>query len=236
MNNLPKRAGRFVSPQPVTPGKCRRPFKGLYDVCSALRIKQKVVGNDMFADQKEIVFITVANQGGQSTFLRSIGPAQLMMQCGMFVPAETFCASLNSHLFALFKWEEDTTMESGKLDEELSWMSDLVDRIGANSPLLINESFAATNEREVSEIARQIIRALLGKHIRIFFVIYLPDLAQSLYGKKMKNALFLHAGRQADGTRTFRIVEGKPLQTSFGADLNEQIFGTAKPKPQRLSL
>ena len=32
--------------------------------------------------------ITGANGGGKSTFLRGIGLAQLMMQCGMFVAAE----------------------------------------------------------------------------------------------------------------------------------------------------
>ena len=31
-----------------------------------------------------------ANQGAKSTFLRSLGLAQLMMQCGMFVPAQSF--------------------------------------------------------------------------------------------------------------------------------------------------
>ena len=48
-------------------------------------------------------------------------------------------------------------MKSGKLDEELSRMSDIVDHITPHSMILFNESFAATNEREGSEIARQII-------------------------------------------------------------------------------
>jgi DNA mismatch repair ATPase MutS len=37
----------------------------------------------------------------------------------MFVPAESFSANLCSSLFTHFKREEDKTMESGKLDEEL---------------------------------------------------------------------------------------------------------------------
>ncbi|EGD50050.1 DNA mismatch repair protein MutS domain protein [Thermoanaerobacter ethanolicus JW 200] len=61
-------------------------------------------------------------------------------------------------------------MKSGKLDEELSRMSDIVDNIKPNSMVLFNESFAATNEREGSEIARQIITALIEKRIKVFFV------------------------------------------------------------------
>ena len=43
------------------------------------------MGNDVDADGKSLVMITGANQGGKSTFLRSVGLAQLMTQCGMFV-------------------------------------------------------------------------------------------------------------------------------------------------------
>ena len=38
------------------------------------------------------------------------------------------------------------------------------------------------------------------------------------------NALFLRAGRQADGVRTFKLLEGEPLPTSFGEDLYKRIF------------
>jgi len=141
-------------PLPVSPGERRHSFKGLYDVCLALTIKQKIVGNNVNADNKNLVIITGANQGGKSTFLRSIGLSQLMMQCGMFVPAESFCYNICDGLFTHYKREEDATMKSGKLDEELSRMSDIVDNITSNSMLLFNESFAATNEREGSEIAR----------------------------------------------------------------------------------
>ena len=37
-------------------------------------------------------------------------------------------------------------------------------------------------------------------------------------------ALFLRAERGADGTRTFKLKEGEPLQTSFGKDLYDRIF------------
>jgi len=119
---------------------------------------------------------------------------------------------------------------SGKLDEELGRMSDIVDHLKADSLLLCNESFAATNEREGSEIARQIVHALLERRIRIFFVTHMYDFAHSLYDRKMADAMYLHADRQPDGTRTFRLVEGEPLATSFGEDLYKKIFavGTAE--------
>lgn len=135
-------------PQPALAGERRHSFQGLYDVSLALRMNKKVVGNDVNADKKDLAIITGANQGGKSTFLRSIGLSQLMMHCGMFVPAASFSANLCHHLFTHFKREEDATMASGKLDEELSRMSDIVDHLAPNAMVLLNESFAATNERE----------------------------------------------------------------------------------------
>ncbi len=55
-------------PLPVAPGERRHSYDGLYDVCLALTMKQKVVGNDVTADDKDLVIITGANQGGKSTF------------------------------------------------------------------------------------------------------------------------------------------------------------------------
>ena len=117
-------------------------------------------------------------------------------------------------------------MTSGKLDEELSRMSFIVDHITSNSMILFNESFAATNEREGSEIARQIICALLEQGIKVFFVTHLYEFAHGFYDKNMQNAMFLRAERQADGRRTFKLLEGEPLQTSFGEDVYHRVFAT----------
>jgi DNA mismatch repair ATPase MutS len=208
--------------------------RGLYDVCLSLSMEDRVVGNDVRADDKMLVMITGANRGGKSTFLRSAGLAQLMMQCGMFVPAESFRANLCDGVFTHYKREEDATMNSGKLDEELSRMSAIIGNIRTNSILLLNESFASTNEREGSEIARQIARALLEMGIKVFYVTHLFDLAQGFYRTKMDTALFLRAERLPDGQRTFRLIEGEPLPTSHGEDLYGRIFGADNAEPVAL--
>ena len=48
-------------------------------------------------------------------------------------------------------------------------MSSLVDHAHPHSTVLFNESFSSTNEREGSEIARQIVRALLEAGIKVFY-------------------------------------------------------------------
>jgi DNA mismatch repair ATPase MutS len=211
-------------PLPLERGKRTQSFEGLYDACLALKLDQKVVSNDANAENKDLVVITGANRGGKSTFLRSIGLAQLMMQCGAFVAAKSFSSDVCNGVFTHFKREEDPNMKSGKLDEELSRMSDIVSHLSSNCMVLFNESFAATNEREGSEIARQIVGALLERRVKVFFVSHQYEFAQSFYERDMPNALFLRAERKPGGERSFKIVRGEPLRTSYGEDLYNRIF------------
>lgn len=221
---LTQRGYATCFPVPVAADEHRLSFRELRDVNLALKIEQAVVPNDIEADARELILVTGANQGGKSTFLRSIGTAQLMMQSGMPVAAASFRANICERLFTHYKREEDVRMRSGKLDEELNRMSDIIDHITPNSLILLNESFAATNEREGSEIARQILSALADNHVKVICVTHLYELAESFYEQNRKDALFLRADRHAGGARTFKLMPGAPLQTSFGEDLYNKIF------------
>ncbi|MGA9883451.1 MAG: hypothetical protein WBQ34_07015 [Candidatus Acidiferrales bacterium] len=212
-------------PVPNRPASRQLRFGELYDVSLSLRTKDRVVGNTLDATGKNLVVITGANQGGKSTFLRSLGLAQIMMQSGMFVGAETFGGELSPAMCTHYKREEDASMKSGKFDEELARMGEIADHVSPNATILFNESFAATNEREGSEIARQIVSALLEKHIRVFYVTHMFEFARSFFDDRRPDAAFLRAERMPDGTRTFKLGESEPLETSFGQDLYRNIFG-----------
>lgn len=192
---------------------------GLRDASLVLRMGRNVIGNDVHAGGRSLLVITGANQGGKSTLLRGAGLALLMMQSGMFVTAKGFRASVSTGVFTHYKREEDTTMTSGKLDEELGRMNDIVDHLRPGGTVLFNESFAATNEREGSEIGRQIVHALQESGVRVILVTHLFDLANGLHDEHSDTAIFLRADRQGGGHSTFRITEGAPLPTSYGIDL-----------------
>jgi hypothetical protein len=214
----------FSIPSATDPGVPRFSCKDLYQVCLALTANRRPVGNDMNADGKSLIFVTGANQGGKTTFLRSFGLAQLMSQSGMFAPAASLRVDIVDGVFTHFKHEEDATMKSGKFDEELSRMNDIANLLTPNALILFNESFAGTNEREGSEIARQIVCALLEKRNKVVFVSHQYDLAHGFFEKQLDSALFLRADRQEDGRRTFKLIAGEPLETSFGEDVYYEVF------------
>lgn len=115
------------------------------------------------------------------------------MQSGKFVSAESYSSNICSNIFTHFKREEDSQMESGKLDEELERISEIIGHLPSNSLLLFNESFASTNEREGTEIAKQIIDALLEHQTKIFFVTHLYALADHYFSCQNQHFIFLRA-------------------------------------------
>jgi hypothetical protein len=215
----------FCRPVPLPSGSRSLTASGLYDICLRLRKQGEVVSNDVEADGKSLLMITGANSGGKSTFLRSVGLAQLMMQSGMLVAAASYRASVCAGLFTHFVREEDASMRSGRLDEELSRMSEIANNLAPGCMVLFNESFAATNEREGSEIAGQIVRALRESGVRILFVTHLFEFADAIYRQHLDSALFLRAERLDDGRRTFRLLPAEPVPTSHGEDIYRRLGG-----------
>jgi len=211
-------------PEPVSWHARALACADLRDTCLALHIDH-VVGNDADASGRQLMIITGANSGGKSTFLRSVGLAQLMMQCGMFVVAAAFRASVCEGIFTHFIREEDPNMVSGRLDEELARLSMIVDQIKPGCLMLFNESFAATNEREGSEIGRQVVTALLEAGIRVYFVTHQFDLADGFRQHATYPVLFLRAPRQPDARRTYKLLVADPLPTSYGVDIYHRIGG-----------
>jgi len=212
-------------PEPAQPAPVTFSCTGLRDACLVLRSPGPVVGNDVEADGKSLVIITGANSGGKSTFLRSVGVAQLMMQCGLFVTAQSYRSSVSPQIFTHFIREEDPGMTSGRLDDELGRMSIIADQIGPRALMLFNESFAGTNEREGSEIGHQIVRALLDAGIRVFFVTHRFDFADRFHRQNARTTVFLRAERGPDGRRNYQLAVKDPLPTSFGEDLYWRLGG-----------
>lgn len=216
-------------PKVLEPASNRFEFRGLYDMSMAILNRKRPITNELTVEDKSLFIITGANQGGKSTYLRSIGIAQVMMQCGMFVPADYYSNKLCDGIFTHFTRREDNTMNSGKLDEELGRMNQIINHIKRDSMLLLNESFATTTEREGSMIAYDLVNALHEEGVIIFTVTHLFEFTKMMYEKKLEKAIYLSAERLSDGTRTYHIFENEPERTSYGLDLYEEII-EAQPK------
>ena len=203
-------------------------FTDLKEISMAISQRRNTVGNTDNLDGKILTVITGANQGGKSTFLRSVGIAQIMMQCGMFVAADSYKSGLFPKIFTHFTRREDSAMNSGKLDEELKRMGRIVDNVTPGSLVLLNESFATTTEKEGSGIAYDIIKALKECGVKVMTVTHLMSFARKMYeecgGADSPDSVFLSAERLENGARTYKMIRHEPELSSFGMELYEKIL------------
>ncbi len=209
---------------PVVTERCDIRFQGLVEMSMAIYTRKVPVSNSMDGTDKWLVVVTGANQGGKSTFLRSIGLAQLFFQCGLFVTAASYESGIYRNIFTHFTRREDSSMNSGRLDEEMKRMDEIIRNLTEDSMLLLNESFATTTEKEGSIIAWDICRALYESRIRVLMVTHLLAFAQKCYEADFAHAIFLSAERTATGDRTFQMLETEPEMTSYGLDLYERMI------------
>lgn len=228
--NLQMHMQRFALPYcyPTVGAQETLRFQDLKEFVMAIEQRILPVGNTCDISDCMLLVITGANQGGKSTFLRSIGIAQIMMQCGLPVIAKSYESGIFPSFFTHFTRREDSAMNSGRLDEELKRMSQIVDNLGEDSMVLLNESFATTTEKEGSVIAYDIIKALTEADVKVLTVTHLLSFAQRIYQESKeenaKNIEFFSAEREEGGRRTYHMIQHEPELTSFGMDLFDSII------------
>ncbi|BDH58018.1 DNA mismatch repair protein [Tsukamurella sp. PLM1] len=222
---LDERGAPWCFPEPSARGlTCRC----LYHPTLALETRESLVGNDIDTADATVTMITGANHGGKTTLLRSIGTAQLMLRCGMPVPAREYRGPVHPQVLTHFGGEEpDGGDTAGRLEEELGRMSAIADVIHPGALLLCNESLASTNEREGAALARRIVETMRDCGITVVYVTHMYELARGLAEADDPRHAFLRAERLPTGDRTFRVLPGRPLPTSHGEDLFQRIFGVA---------
>ncbi|MDW7657164.1 MAG: hypothetical protein SCM11_08320 [Bacillota bacterium] len=193
----------------------------LSDVFLALKQGKMPVTNDVNLNGIRLCLIMGSNQGGKTTFLRSVGIAQIMAQSGLFVAAMDCHTSIYPVILTHFPGSEDSMLKAGLLEQELTALADRIDHLQQGSLLLLNETFATTTVGEGSILAEEVTRALRDAGVISLFVTHLYPFARRLYEARGSNpdVAFLRAERLNDGLRTYRLRQGEPLATSYGYDL-----------------
>jgi DNA mismatch repair ATPase MutS len=129
-------------------------FDSLFDTCLALTSPDTVISNTLKTDNKNTFIITGANQEWKINVPAQHWPGSDNDADGNVCVCGVSGSDICRQIFTHYKCEEDSHMVSGKLDEELRRMRDIVSELKPDDLVLFNESFAATNSREGAGIIR----------------------------------------------------------------------------------
>lgn len=162
-----------------------RTFSGreVYDL--ALVWKQEgnnyeVVSNNFSMKAHPCFFVvTGPNQGGKTTFARSMGQAVYFTLMGLYANGESFTMPMLNGISTHFEAEESLQSNSGKLKEEINRLIPMMSRIqNRNHFVILNELFTTATTHDAMIMGRKVMESFLERECYGIYVTHIQELAE----------------------------------------------------------
>ncbi len=207
--------------------------KGLYDLalaCVSVRSGKKVVANDFYFGEGERFFVlTGPNQGGKTTFARSLGQLVYLARIGLDVPADEanvpFFKDIQSH----FSVEESVETGRGKLKEELVRLAPMMEENRQGTFVVINELFTTAANYDAKIMGQKVLKHFIGLGCMGIYVTHLTELASA-----HPQVVSLRAMADEDRRPTYKILRGEAADTASAEKLVEKYHLTYAQLKERL--
>lgn len=208
--------------------------ENLYDLALYISNSKRggnVVSNAFCYDKNERFFVlTGPNQGGKTTFARSLGQLVFFGKMGLCVPAKSANLHFFSGIMTHFSVEESVETGRGKLMEELVRLKPMMENCKENTFVIINELFTTAANYDA---------IIMGKRVLSHFIergchgIYVTHLSELLEGNEMASGLC--AQLNDDGVQTFKILKKVMEYTNCAANQVNKYGLTYEKIKERLS-
>lgn len=195
----------------------------------ATNVKHKpLVGNDFRLSGPERIFVvTGPNQGGKTTFARTIGQCAYLASLGCPIPARRARFTLPDQIYTHFERQESLSTLHGKLHDELVRIHDVLSRATATSIIIMNETFSSTTVSDALLIGTEILQRIIKLDCIAVYVSFLDELASvdqacvSMVGEVAPDdpaqRTFKFTRRPADG-----LAYAAALASKYG--LNQEVL------------
>jgi DNA mismatch repair protein MutS len=152
-----------------------------FDLALAIKSNDKVkflISNGFRLSGPERIFVvTGPNQGGKTTFARTIGQCAYLASLGCPVPARRARFTLADHIYTHFDRQENLSTLHGKLEDELIRIHDVLSCATAASIIVMNESFSSTTVSDALMIGAEILERIIQLRCIAVCVTFLDELA-----------------------------------------------------------
>lgn len=193
---------------------------GLYDLALALtnmETGKRVVPNELYLSDDESFFVlTGPNQGGKTTYGRSLGQLVFLSKMGFDVPAASAGVPYFTNLWTHFSVEESLESGRGKLMDELERLKPIMHDSREGAFVVINELFTTAANYDAIEMGKRVLQYLIDKKCKGIYVTHLGELTKAAFG-----IVSLRAMVDDENVQTFIIERNEPAELN---GINSQVL------------
>lgn len=207
-------------------------LRSLRDVSLAARELrgEDVVPNDVRLDgDRRFCYVTGANGGGKTTYLRSVGIAVLFFLTGCPVSALGGELWPFARLYTHFPSKEDFT-DSGRFVDEVRRADAIRDGADGEAVALFNETFSGTDEEKSTAYSRALAEDMVDCGA---FGLYVTHIHSLTHGRIPTLAAVVDEADE--NKRTYRIVPMDGTDSSFARDILQKYRLTEEGLAARLA-
>ncbi len=186
----------------------------LYDISLLLKDGVSIVPNDaLFTGQEPFYFLTGANGGGKTTYLRALANAVVLFLSGCPICAREAELSPLDNVFTHFPQDERFEAD-GRYADEQRRVGEILAAHGGNSLILLNETYSTTNEELAVQSTLELTEKLKDSGC---FTLYITH----QHGLEAAGVPFLSVivDRDDQNRRTYRIARRLEAEGSYAADI-----------------
>lgn len=197
-------------------------------------LKGKIITNDCTMDENGRFFVlTGANNGGKTTYTRSVGIVQVLAQAGLYVPAQSCEISPVDFIYTHFPKEEEVGLNTSRFTQECKQFKVTIDTATKYSMLLLNESIQSTTPTECVYIATELTKIFRCVGVRGVYATHLLELARSLdtlnaevEGDTKLVSIVTTVDESGDQKRLYKIIRSAPQEFGYARSIYEK-FGVS---------
>ncbi len=211
----------FCQPK-ITPGGKFR-VQQVYDLALARKnrwIGKEVVSNSVeYREGEKFFVVTGPNQGGKTTFARSLGQVVYFAMMGLPVPAEAAELPYIEHLLTHFSVEESMESGRGKLKEELTRLAPMMQEETKNGFVILNELFTTAATYDAFIMGQRVLTHFSRLGCIGVYVTHVSELTKAGDGVVSLVAL---EDEKDHRKRTFRVIRKEAEGVGFAGDIVEK--------------